>query len=98
VYKAVLNRGTAEEGIASSERSFCSKCSTMLWLYDDTWCADPPAPCFLYSPCIPDRPELLHPFASAIDEPPLKDPGTLVRALLNAASLCAHALPRRFAS
>ncbi|KAK7049178.1 Mss4-like protein [Favolaschia claudopus] len=52
VYKAVLNRDTPEESIASSERSFCSKCSAMLWLYDKSW------------------PELVHPFASAIDSPP----------------------------
>ncbi|KAF8660895.1 hypothetical protein AX16_001524 [Volvariella volvacea WC 439] len=60
VYKAVLNRGTPQETIASSERNFCSKCSSMLWLYDETW------------------PELIHPFASAIDEPELEAPETLV--------------------
>ncbi|TFK62372.1 hypothetical protein BDN72DRAFT_890022 [Pluteus cervinus] len=49
VYKAVLDRGTPDERIASSERNFCSKCSAMLWLYDSQW------------------PELIHPFASAID-------------------------------
>jgi len=54
IYKAVLNRDTPEETRASSERHFCSKCSAMLWLWDETW------------------PELLHPFASAIDEPDLK--------------------------
>ncbi|KAK6966838.1 Mss4-like protein [Favolaschia claudopus] len=59
VYKAVLNRDTPEESIASSERNFCSKCSAMLWLYDKSW------------------PELVHPFASAIDSP-LKTPETLV--------------------
>ncbi|KAJ7094723.1 Mss4-like protein [Mycena belliarum] len=37
VYKAVMERGTPKEHIASSERSFCSKCSSMLWLYDATW-------------------------------------------------------------
>ncbi|KAF9565093.1 hypothetical protein CPC08DRAFT_630448 [Agrocybe pediades] len=37
VYKAVLNRGTPEEKIASSERNFCKKCSAMLWLYDKSW-------------------------------------------------------------
>ncbi|KAJ7028388.1 Mss4-like protein [Mycena alexandri] len=51
VYKAVMNRDTPEEHIASSERNFCSKCSSMLWLYDKTW------------------PELVHPFAAAIDSP-----------------------------
>ncbi|KAH9170949.1 Mss4-like protein [Lactarius sanguifluus] len=57
IYKAVLSgRGTPEERRASSERHFCSKCSAMLWLWDETW------------------PELLHPFASAIDEPELKAP------------------------
>ncbi|TRM66989.1 Mss4-like protein [Schizophyllum amplum] len=49
VYKAVMDRDTPKEHIASSERNFCSKCSTMLWLWDKTW------------------PELIHPFASAID-------------------------------
>ncbi|KAI0267060.1 Mss4-like protein [Gloeopeniophorella convolvens] len=56
IYKAVLNRDTPQEKRASSERHFCSKCSAMLWLWDETW------------------PELLHPFASAIDEPELKPP------------------------
>ena len=39
IYKAVLNRGTPEEMRASSERHFCSKCSAMLWLWDETSCA-----------------------------------------------------------
>ncbi|KAF8494593.1 hypothetical protein F5888DRAFT_629785 [Russula emetica] len=56
IYKAVLNRGTSQEEQATSERHFCSKCSAMLWLWDETW------------------PHLLHPFASAIDEPELKVP------------------------
>ncbi|ETW81437.1 putative GFA [Heterobasidion irregulare TC 32-1] len=60
IYKAVMNRGTPKESIASSERNFCKKCSAMLWLYDETW------------------PELLHPFASAIDSPELKNPETLI--------------------
>ncbi|KAJ7206346.1 Mss4-like protein [Mycena pura] len=60
VYKAVMNRDTPEEHIASSERSFCSKCSAMLWLYDESW------------------PELVHPFASAIDSPALQVPEKLV--------------------
>ncbi|KAF8074128.1 Mss4-like protein [Lyophyllum atratum] len=60
VYKAVMNRDTPEQSIASSERNFCSKCSSMLWLYDKHW------------------PELIHPFASAIDSPELKEPDTLV--------------------
>ncbi|KAI0047914.1 hypothetical protein FA95DRAFT_1558577 [Auriscalpium vulgare] len=51
-----MNRGQKDEHIASSERNFCSKCSAMLWLWDETW------------------PELLHPFASAIDSPELQDP------------------------
>ncbi|KAJ3514352.1 hypothetical protein NLJ89_g2421 [Agrocybe chaxingu] len=33
VYQAILYRGTPEECIASSERSFCKKCSSMLWFY-----------------------------------------------------------------
>ncbi|RDB14920.1 putative glutathione-dependent formaldehyde-activating enzyme [Hypsizygus marmoreus] len=60
VYKAVLDRGTPDERIATSERNFCSKCSSMLWLYDETW------------------PDLIHPFASAIDSPELKAPETIV--------------------
>ncbi|KAH9963461.1 hypothetical protein BGW80DRAFT_851545, partial [Lactifluus volemus] len=56
IYKAVLDRGTPEERRSTSERHFCSKCSAMLWLWDETY------------------PELLHPFASAIDEPDLKVP------------------------
>ena len=40
IYKAVLSgRGTPEERRASSERHFCSKCSAMLWLWDETWYA-----------------------------------------------------------
>jgi len=65
VYKAVLNRGNPKECIASSERNFCSKCSTMLWLYDEQW------------------PELLHPFASAIDEPDLQPPEVLTCLMTN---------------
>ncbi|KAF8182357.1 Mss4-like protein [Pholiota molesta] len=65
VYKAVLDRDTPEERIASSERNFCKKCSAMLWLYDATW------------------PELIHPFASAIDSPELESPETMVCVLLN---------------
>ena len=38
VYRAVLDRDTPKESIASSERNFCSRCSAMLWLYDETWC------------------------------------------------------------
>jgi len=37
IYKAVLNRDTPEETIATSERNFCKICSSMLWLYDATW-------------------------------------------------------------
>ncbi|KAN0079930.1 Mss4-like protein [Tylopilus felleus] len=60
VYRAVLDRDTPKESIASSERNFCSRCSAMLWLYDESW------------------PELLHPFASAIDSPPLEPPEQMV--------------------
>ncbi|KAF7312789.1 GFA domain-containing protein [Mycena kentingensis (nom. inval.)] len=60
VYKAVMNRDTPQESIASSERSFCSKCSSMLWLWDKQW------------------PELIHPFAAAIDEPALTPPKRMV--------------------
>ncbi|KAL4262596.1 Gfa family protein [Pleurotus pulmonarius] len=65
VYKAIMDRDTPKERVASSERSFCSKCSAMLWLYDETW------------------PELIHPFASAIDEPELQSPETLTCLMLN---------------
>ncbi|KAJ3514349.1 hypothetical protein NLJ89_g2422 [Agrocybe chaxingu] len=54
VYKAVMDRDTPQQTIASSERSFCKKCSSMLWL-----------------------PELIHPFASAIDSPELEVPETM---------------------
>ncbi|THU85884.1 hypothetical protein K435DRAFT_805538 [Dendrothele bispora CBS 962.96] len=37
VYKAVMNRDTPEEHLANSERNFCSKCSSMLWLYNSQW-------------------------------------------------------------
>ncbi|KAJ7616670.1 Mss4-like protein [Roridomyces roridus] len=46
---STVDRDTPKQRIASSERNFCSKCSTMLWLYDESW------------------PELIHPFAPAID-------------------------------
>ncbi|KAF8157871.1 Mss4-like protein [Crassisporium funariophilum] len=59
IYKAIMNRDTPEQKVASSERNFCSKCSSMLWLYDETW------------------PELIHPFASAIDSD-LEAPKTMV--------------------
>lgn len=48
-YNAIKDRGTPNEAKCSSERNFCSNCSTMLWLWDHHW------------------PELIHPFASAID-------------------------------
>ncbi|KZN83669.1 putative glutathione-dependent formaldehyde-activating enzyme [Penicillium chrysogenum] len=55
-YSAVKDRGTPDEQRCSSERNFCSNCSTMLWLWDHHW------------------PELIHPFASAIDtELPVPD-------------------------
>lgn len=55
-YSAIKDRGTPDEKLCSSERSFCSNCSTMLWLWDHHW------------------PELIHPFASAIDtELPVPD-------------------------
>ncbi|VDC07556.1 unnamed protein product [Peniophora sp. CBMAI 1063] len=63
-YHAVLDRGTKDERRASSERSFCSKCSTMLWLWDEQW------------------PELIHPFASAIDSP-LKPPKEMACILMD---------------
>ena len=55
-YSAIKDRGTPDEKVCSSERNFCSNCSTMLWLWDHHW------------------PELIHPFASAIDtELPVPD-------------------------
>ncbi|PYH81970.1 hypothetical protein BO82DRAFT_354136 [Aspergillus uvarum CBS 121591] len=55
-YSAIKARGTDQEEVCSSERNFCSNCSTMLWLWDKQW------------------PELIHPFASAIDtELPVPD-------------------------
>ncbi|TFY82916.1 hypothetical protein EWM64_g1105 [Hericium alpestre] len=37
VYNAVFDRDTPKERRASSQRNFCSKCSSMLWLWDETW-------------------------------------------------------------
>ena len=48
-YQAIKDRGTSQQSPCSSQRSFCSNCSSMLWLWDESW------------------PELIHPFASAID-------------------------------
>ncbi|KAL3711923.1 hypothetical protein TMatcc_000617, partial [Talaromyces marneffei ATCC 18224] len=36
-YNAIKNRGKRNEETCSSERSFCSNCSTMLWLWDHHW-------------------------------------------------------------
>jgi len=51
IYTATKDRGKPEAQECTSERNFCSECSSMLWLWDKTW------------------PELIHPFASAIDTP-----------------------------
>lgn len=52
VYKAHMkDPQTGEVTRSSAERSFCSVCGTMLWVW------------------APEYPELLHPFASAIDTP-----------------------------
>ena len=82
IYKAVLSgRGTPEERRGSAERHFCSKCSAMLWWWDENRCAaNPrlstyPTHTNFYLTC---RPEYLHPFASAIDEPDLKAPEEMV--------------------
>jgi len=48
-YIAIKDRGTPRAQKCTSQRSFCSNCSSMLWLWDHHW------------------PELIHPFASAID-------------------------------
>ncbi|KAG6331005.1 hypothetical protein ID866_8085 [Astraeus odoratus] len=70
VYRAVMNRDTPDESIASSERNFCTKCSSMLWLYDENW--------YVSISALPRSPELLHPFASAIDSPELEAAGEMV--------------------
>lgn len=36
-YHAIKDRGKPEEEKCSSFRSFCSNCSTMLWVWDDRW-------------------------------------------------------------
>ncbi|KAL4888078.1 Mss4-like protein [Aspergillus ambiguus] len=36
-YSAIKARGTPEQELCSSERNFCSNCSTMLWLWDHHW-------------------------------------------------------------
>lgn len=55
MFHAPITEG-GETWTGSAERHFCTKCGTMLWVYDAEW------------------PELVHPFASAIDtdlpEPP----------------------------
>jgi hypothetical protein len=86
VYKAVLNRGTSQEEQATSDRHFCSKCSAMLWLWDETWYDGRTPTSHTFFPWINSqsrynlhRPHLLHPFASAIDEPELKAPEEMVR-------------------
>lgn len=57
-----MDRGKKTERQCVSERSFCSNCSTMLWVWDKSW------------------PELVHPFASAIDtELPVPDEMVCVR-------------------
>jgi hypothetical protein len=48
-YTATKDRGKPNAKKCTSERNFCSNCSSMLWLWDKSW------------------PELIHPFASAID-------------------------------
>ncbi|KIK22464.1 hypothetical protein PISMIDRAFT_29671 [Pisolithus microcarpus 441] len=57
VYKVILDRDTPHKSVASSERTFSTRCSVMLWLYG---------------------PDLLHPFASAIDKPELEAPEEMV--------------------
>ena len=80
IYKAILDRDTPEEEIASSERNFCKKCSSMLWLYDATWYAFGNWHSFYYFlKLYALRPELIHPFASAIDSPELETPKTMVK-------------------
>ena len=55
IYKAILNRDTPEEEIASSQRNFCKKCSSMLWLYDATWYAfaNQPFSSLVFLNCMP---------------------------------------------
>ena len=79
IYKAVMDRDTKRESIAHSERSFCSKCSSMLWLYDERWYANIQLAITwgIYADVL-WRPELVHPFASAIDSE-LTDPEEMAR-------------------
>ncbi|KAH7909576.1 Mss4-like protein [Hygrophoropsis aurantiaca] len=60
IYEAVIDRDTAYQCTAISQRNFCLKCSAMMWLYDKMW------------------PDLIYPFASAIDTPELEAPQELV--------------------
>lgn len=76
VYNAVMNRDTDKERRTTSERNFCSKCSAMLWLYDSDW-FDRILPLTTCSDIHP-RPELLHPFSTAIDSPELPEPEEMV--------------------
>lgn len=75
-----MNRDTPEEELATSERNFCSKCSSMLWLYDKTWSVHHHISVLEWYLQIL-RPELIHPFASAIDSPELQSPETMVCAI-----------------
>ncbi|KZV73509.1 hypothetical protein PENSPDRAFT_627162 [Peniophora sp. CONT] len=72
VYNAVLgNRGKKNEKRATSERNFCKQCGSMLWLFSPEW--------RVYRLSVDsfsrahhlglNRPDLIHPFASAIDTP-----------------------------
>ena len=51
VYRAGVRDDQGNETLSEGRRSFCSRCSSALWVWDSRW------------------PELLHPFASAIDTP-----------------------------
>ena len=36
-YNAIKDQGKPTQELCSSERNFCSNCSTMLWLWDRQW-------------------------------------------------------------
>lgn len=50
----------------------------MLWLYDENWSVTLHSVVTIVSMCSLLRPELLHPFASAIDSPELEAPDDMV--------------------
>ncbi len=55
--------------IASSKRSFCGECSSMLWLHDDEWAKVLFGPLFSSSSAHHTASQWIYPFASSIDKP-----------------------------